>query len=198
MDAFVPQIQHFRFYEDDGTEATASAIAGGEDPINLDRDNNADSQLHLRYSVEETGAGSVGGGGGDTWQLQFRPNGAGGWVNVTAASSRVQSDVASQLTDDGATTNRAVDGLTDPGSGSFEAGVQEEGDGVLTHQLGADNFTEHVYALDLIAADNAAAEFIEFRISYNGGAPGVTNNVTPKITITKPAAPGGRRIFVVS
>lgn len=177
---FALHVQHFAFYED-GTESGA-VIIGSED-TNITRDNTTDSDLHLRLMGEEVNA--AGGDAADDYTIQYQVNGAGGWTTVTATSARCQTDTASDLTDDGATTQRLTGG-----SGSFIAGIQEEGDGEVTdfeHTLS--NFTEHVWALTLIAADNADADTLDFRLQRNASISSITMNVTPRITIDKPGGP---------
>ncbi len=175
----------FRFYED-GTEAGAVAIAAAG--VNVTRDISSDNQLHLRYRTDEFGAGSVPGASTDDYTIQYRVNGGGSWNTITASSARVQTDTASDLTDDGATTQRLLGG-----GGSFFAGIQEEGDGEVTDFLHeADNHTEHVWALDLIAADWTESDFVQFRMRINGGA--MNNPFSPQITFEVAAA--ARRIFI--
>lgn len=187
---FVPECHTFRWYEN-GTENGSTPI-GAIDANITGRNVDSDSQVHLRLGIQETGAGSVGGASTDDWQLQFRKNGGGGWLNITASSSNVKSDTGSALTDDGATTDRAApDGITD-GGGTFFAGIQEEGNGEITdflHQ--ADNFTEHVFALLLISVDLADADFLDFRIRINGAA--VSSIAIPRVTVSKGAVT--RRVF---
>jgi hypothetical protein len=70
------------------------------------------------------------------------------------------------------------------------AGEQEEANGVIEDfTLTASNFTEHVWALKIIAADVANEDLLEFRVTLNGGAPGLTNSVTPSILVS--VAPTG-------
>lgn len=174
---FTPVVRAYRFYED-GTESGSAAIAAQDTDIL--RDVSANSKVHLRYSINETGAKS--GATTDDYQLQYSKNG-GAYANVTASSSNVQADTGSSLTDDGATTDRAT-GISNPASGTFVAGIQEEGDGqIANHQLTASNFTEHVWALLLIAADLKGSDTLDFRVTLNGGTPGMTNNVTPTVTV---------------
>lgn len=182
---FVVDFDAFRFYEDDGSESASTPIENQD--INVTNWNvSSDSQLHLRYRVQETGGGSIAGDAADDYTIQYRVNGAGGWTTVTASSARVQADTGSQLTDGAATTDRATNGIS-AGSGSFFAGVQEEGDGEITDfQHEADNHTEHVWALNLPSADWTGGDFVDFRAQLNGG--NVDNAVTPRITSAVAAA----------
>lgn len=185
LEAFLPAANAFRLYED-GTESGSAPIA--DQDIDINRNVEANSQVHLRMRVDEIGSGSAAGEATDDYALEVSIN-AGGFVAVTGASTGVQSDSGSSLTDGVATTNRATNGISDPGGGSFIAGEQEEINGVIEdYQLTADNFTEHVWALLLIAADLSNGDTLDFRVTLNGGAPGMTNNVVPRITAEKAAA----------
>ena len=177
---FTPLVNAFRFY-DDGTESGSSPL--GIQNANITRDvASGDRKVHLRYRIQESGGAD--GATTDDYGLEYRKNG-GSWTAVTASSSNVKSDTASGLTDGAATTNRGTNGISD-GTGSFVAGEQEEGNGVIEDlQLTTDNFTEVVWALSVIQADVAETNTLEFRVTLNGGSPGITNSVTPQITITK-------------
>lgn len=176
---FTPVVQAYRFYAD-GTEDGSSPLAAQDTDVSVLTDTN--QKVHLRYLIQETGGAA--GATTDDYQLQYSKN-SGAFTNVTASSTNVQADTGSSLTDAGATTNRATNGISD-GTGSFVAGQQEEGDGqIANHQLTASNFTEHVWAVLLIAADVANGNTLDFRVTLNGGSPGMTNSVVPTITITK-------------
>ena len=178
---FAATFAAFRLYED-GTESGSTAIAAQDTDI-TGRDVSSDNQIHLRVRIDETGAGSVDGDTTDDWGLDHRLNGAGAWTAVTASSTRVQADTGSTLTDGNASTNRATDGISD-GSGSFVAGEQEDQDGEITdHQLTADNFTEHVWALKLISADLSANDALTFRVTRNGSS--IAAGVVPSVTVSK-------------
>lgn len=175
-DVFTPEVDAFRFYSD-GTESGSSPKAAQDIDITLDA--TGDAQFHLRYRVQETGG--LSGASTDDYALQVNKN-SGGFVAVTASSSDVQSDTASSLTADGATTNRGTNGITD-GTGSFVAGEQEETNGVIEdRQLTADNFTEHVWACKLIDTDLGDGDTLDFRVTLNAGSPGMTNSVTPRLS----------------
>lgn len=184
---FEPHVSHFRFYED-GTESGSSPVAN-EDTNVSGRNVDSDSQIHIRLMVDELGGGDIAGDAADDYNLQFNIN-AAGWVIPTAATAGVQMDTGSSLTDAAATTNRATNGLTD-GAGSFVASEQMESNAELTDfQLTANNYTDMVWALLLVSADLSNADSINFRLQYNGGNPGMDNDVTPNITVAKTAAGG--------
>ena len=103
----------------------------------------------LRVRLQSTTAVAV--PATDDWQLQYEKNASGTWVNVAATGTTVVGYNDPNLTDGAATTNRLG-----AGTGSFVAGkVSEDG---IADDLGwtANNYTELVYSLKLIAADFAA------------------------------------------
>jgi hypothetical protein len=180
VSSFSPSVNKFRFYND-GTESGSTPIANEDTNITLTVDQ-TDVKFHLRYRIQETGGKS--GATTDDWNIQYSVGG-GAYANVTTSTAKIQVDTGSSLTDAAATTNRGTNGITD-GTGTFVASQQEEGDGQITDfQLTASNFTEAVWAMKAISADVADTMSITFRVSLNGGSPGVTNSVTPTITIGK-------------
>ncbi len=180
--AFTPDADAFRFY-DDGTESGSVAKAAQDTNINLD--STGDPQVHLRYRVQEIGG--LSGLSTDDWRLQRSKNG-GTFFNVTGGGDDVLIDSASSLTEGAATTNRASEGISD-GTGSFVVGEQKETNSLISnHQITANNFTEHVFALKVIDADLTAGDEIDFRMTLNGGTPGMANSVTPRITIVAAVA----------
>lgn len=182
MSSFSPSANAFRLYND-GTESGSTPIANQDTNATITVD--SDTQVHVRYRFQETGGKS--GATTDDYNLQVSVNG-GAYANITTSTQKVKVDTGSTLTDGSATTNRATNGITD-GTGSFIAGIQEEGDGQITnYQLTASNFTEQVWAVKLIAADFNNGATIDFRVSLNGGTPGMTNSVTPRITISQTTA----------
>lgn len=181
---FTAQFAGWRFYGD-GTELGASPFGGAAEDANVTVNvDGGDVQIQIRVMVQEIGDGSESGATTDDWQLQYQKNGSGR-DDITAASTDIQADTGSALTDGNATTNRVTDGVAD-GNGSFVAGEQEAGDGeVEDHQLTADNFSEHVFALLVIADDVANGDTFDLRLTLNGGNPGMNNAVAPRITIEK-------------
>ena len=93
----------------------------------------------------------------------------------------MQSVDSSNLTNDGATTQRLS-----AGSGSFIAGEVSEDGLVDNWQLTANNHSEHLYAIKLVAADLANSDALTFRVLRNGAT--FTYSVTPTINVTKTAA----------
>lgn len=183
-DKFVITFAAFRFYND-GTESGSSPLADQDTDVtgfNVDSNN----QFHLRIRLDETGSGDVSGETTDDYAIQKRLNGGGAWSTITAATSIIRTDTASDLTDGGASTNRSTNGISD-GAGSFFAGIQEEGDSEITDfQHTFNDFTEHVFALEAVSADLSDGDFCQFRVILNGSI--VTNSVVPQITFEKASA----------
>ena len=179
--AFTPAVNAFRFYYP-GSESGSTPIAAQDTDITLNA--NGNYRFHLRFRVQEGGGGA--GAATDDYQLQVSKN-AGAYANVAAASTNVKSFDGPELTDGGATTNRATNGITD-GTGSFVAGEVEDVNGSIEDlQITASNFTELLYACEVVGADVANGDTLDFRITLNGGTPGMTNSVVPTITVSKPS-----------
>lgn len=166
----------YGWYED-GAETTSVAIAlENTAPTRLVA---SDSVVQLRISLEETGAGSISGATTDDFQLQYSKNG-GAFTSITASSTNVKGFNSASLTDAGTTSNRLSVGV-----GSFVAGEISEVGLVTDRQITANNFTEMLYSLTLVAADLAEADQLTFRVLLNGATTNMTFTVTPTITITK-------------
>lgn len=169
----------FGFYEDDGSESASTAIAA--ENTNITRLVTADSALTLRYGVQESGSGNADGATTDDYQLQVSKN-AAAYANVTTASTNVKAHASANLTDAGATTQRLSSG-----TGSFIAGEISE-DGLLDDwQLTANNFSELLYTITVVAADTAEGDTLDFRVLRNGAVFN-TYSVTPRITVTETVA----------
>ena len=179
MDVFTPVVQAFRFYDDDADEASSTPLANQDTNVTIDVDA-GNVSFQLRYRIQATTA--VGGATTDDYALQRSVN-AGAFATINGTTSAILA-AAAGLTNDNATTNRATNGITD-GTGSFVASEQST-DGIVDNwQLTASNYTEIVWGGTLVAADVSDNDAITFRVSLNGGAPGMTNSVTPTITVQK-------------
>lgn len=179
MDVFTPVAQAFRFYDDDAGEALSTPLANQDTnvTINVDAGNVA---FQLRYRIQNTTA--VAGAATDDWALQRSVNG-GAFATINGTTSAILAST-SGLTNNNATTNRATNGITD-GTGTFDAGEQSS-DGIIDDDaLGASNYTEQVWGGTLVKADVNNGDVVTFRVSLNGGTPGMTNSVTPSITVQK-------------
>lgn len=176
MNVFTPAVNAFRIYAD-GTESGSTALAA--ENTNYTADLSDRLILHVRYRIQETAGAD--GAASDAYALEYSRN--GGAYTTVNGGTYVSNSSTSALTDGAATTNRAT-GLTD-GTGSFVAGVQEEGNGAFTHLLTASNFTEHVWAVILLWETLADGDTLDFRVTLNGGTPGITNSVTPRITVNR-------------
>ncbi len=165
----------WRIYADDGSETTSTPLNGENANVTLA----PGVTYHLRIGLDETGAGSIAGATTDDYQLQYSKNG-GGFTNVTGASSNVIGVNSANLTDAGTTTQRLS-----AGGGSFVAGEIAE-DGLLDdRQVTANNFTEFLYAIQIVGADVAEGDTLDFRVLLNGATTNMTYSVTPRLTATK-------------
>lgn len=150
----------------DATDAGWTVRVTQERPIMLNHTLAGDQQFQVRWSITETG--SADGNTTDDWTVQFRRNG-GTWTTPTGATSYVQVDTGSSLTDGNASTEQLTGGTAGAGGGGFISGVQEAGNAEVTNfQLTAKNYTELVFALKLIQADLSSGDILEFRVLLNG------------------------------
>ena len=158
---FRPDPEVFRFYED-GTESGSTPIEN-EDVDLVDFDMiPGDAQIHLRLGIDALGTTS--GTSSDDYHLFARLNGAeNDYLPVTTTSSFVKADSASSLSGGSDSTDRSTDGITD-GIGSFVAGEQSVTGVVTDRQLTTGNFTEHVWALVLIADDLSDGDSLTFQL----------------------------------
>ncbi len=184
---FTNNFNAFRIYDSDAGEAASTPFAAQDTNYTIDATANVSFQLRTR--IDE-----VGGADGttmDDYAIEYSKN-SGAFVALTTTDSGdgIRA-VAAGLTNDAATTNRATNGISDPGSGSFVAGEQSS-DGVVDDmQLTTANFTEQAYGIEFVSVNVADTDTFDFQFS----APSVSNNnVTPRLTISKGAA--GQNIAV--
>lgn len=178
--------KRFRFYNDDGSEAANTAIAAED--TNISPNVYSDANVVLRILIQESGG--IGGASTDDWRLQYSKN-SGAYTDVTGSSSNVKGFNSSNLTDGGATTNRLT-----AGTGSFVAGLISE-DGLADNlDITANNYSELVYTLTVIAADVVATDTLDFRVLQNAGVLS-TYTIYPRITVTvtAPAVTGSNLLI---
>lgn len=180
---FTPHFNAFRFYDDDAGEAVSTQLAAEDTNININV-SGGNISFQLRVRIDETG--SADGSTMDDYQLDYDKN-SGGFANLTTTDSGDGIHaVAAGLTNNNATTDRASDPISNPGAGSFVAGEQSD-DGLIDDmQLTADNFTEHVYGIEIVAANVTDGDIFDFEFSTPGA---IVNNVVPRITIIKTTGP---------
>ena len=149
----VRTVGDWAFY-DDGTESGAAIIGLKNNNQTLD----VDTIYHIRFAWGDTA--------GNKWnnpsiQLQYNLN-SGGWNNVNAASSVVQSAGAgSGLTDGGNTTQR----LALVSTTWVVTGGQEEVDGLFSTTIDpTDESSELVLAFTIISGDVVDTDTIELKI----------------------------------
>lgn len=182
---FTPVVNAFRFYDSDAGEAASAPLANQDIDITVDVDG-GNVALQYRVRVDETG--SADGSTMDDYQANYDKNSGGVTALTTTDSGDGIHAVAAGLTNDAATTDRGTNGISNPGSGSFVAGEQSDDGLVDDMQLTADNFTEHAYGIEIIAANVSDGDVFDLSIT---GVAALVDNTTPRITIQK-SAPSGR------
>ena len=124
-----------------------------------------------------------------TYKLKYS-KGGGAYTDVTASSSNVQAVADSNIADGAATTDRVVSANT-----NFQAGEYDEGDGTLdtiTWTSGNSWYTNVLFSLQIIDADMADGEHLEFRVYHTDDSVlsgGYAN--TPRLDWDAGAAAGG-------
>lgn len=181
-----------RWYAD-GSENAATALSseGTTGTLSYTIFAGVNAVAVLRYGVQESGAGTAAGATTDDYQLQYSKNG-GAFTNVTGASSNVRGFASSNLADAGSTTQQLSSG-----TGSFVAGEISE-DGLLDDwQLTANDFSELLFAVEVVAADVAEGNTLDFRVLRNGSVFN-TYSVTPRLTVTKIGSASGSASIVAT
>jgi len=183
--SFTPHFNAYRFYDDDGGEAASTPLANQDVDVNIDVDP-GNQPFQVRIRVDETGGAD--GKAGSGYQIQYSKNSAAAINLTTTDSGDGIRAVAAGLTNDNSTTNRASpDDISDPGAGVFVAGEQST-DGLVDDMLlTTDNFTEHVYGIELVTANVTNNDTFDFSLSSPNG---IVNNVVPTVTIIKTPAAG--------
>lgn len=183
---FAPAQSNYRWYEDDGNEAGATAAAAQNAALSR---NVSSPNVVLRVMVQ---AGVTGGAATDDYQLQRSING-GAFADVNTSSTGVKARDTTNLTDAGATTSRLSGGV----GGAFGAGKVSEDGLVDDIAVASNNWTDLVYSLALVSGDLANGDALTFRLLANG-ATFAAYTVTPTINVVKasslPAAGSKKRL----
>ncbi|MHA2067293.1 MAG: hypothetical protein ACXABY_23240, partial [Candidatus Thorarchaeota archaeon] len=176
-----PEINAYRFYDDDGGEADSSPAAAQDTDITVDP--GSDIEKHYRIRMDETGGAS--GASTDDWVWQYSKN-SGSWTSIPAADGGdgIAAGVTTNLTDGAVTTNRATNGISDPGAGTFDTGEVTKDNLAADVQLTADNFTEHLLGFKLFAANMTEGDDYRLRLINSAGGHTVVHNVTGTVNIS--------------
>lgn len=165
------QQSDYRFYDDDGTDATSTATAAINTAISL----GLDTTKHIRFVIKETAGSNQ--GEQPFFELCYRINTGGGfgaWTRIGTDSVNddpVKAQPSTNITNDTHITQRL-------GSGTFRDGVELDnvrynssvGGGTLTATQGNDEY-EMLYAIELPSDTSgtpaASGDQIELRLEYN-------------------------------
>lgn len=180
----------YRFYNDDGSESTATAIASQDTLIVRTFGSFENSNISIRILIQEEG-GIGGGSTTDDWQIQYRRN-SGSWTNISGGDSYVQPYNSSNLTDQGATTNRLTGG-----TGSFVSGKVSLDGLVDDSQVTTSNYSEFLFAILLVGINLANLDILEFRLLRNTLTL-ESYTLYPQINISKPVGSPGNRVMVAA
>lgn len=173
----VYSLNAFRFREDDGSETAATWLATENTNI-TGVDISSDAHLRVRIAAQETAGGAE---NNVDITLQYRVN-TGTWTNVSGSTTYVTYITSTFVANGTATTDQ----LATP-TGTFLPGtfVSVNASAARTSFLGNDH-TEIEYSLNLLAADLAHGDVIEFRLLANGAA-FTTYDYMPSATVAIPA-----------
>ncbi len=150
-------------FGDPGTEAGHTLDSNSVDRT-VNEDGNGNYAFFLRIELDQTRA-TADQNLTRTYKLQYAKNG-GSWTDVTATSSNVRV-AGSTPTDGEATTNRISGSVA-----TFLAGDYDEGDGTLdaiTWTASTVEHTESLWSLEVVDADMAATNTLDFRVLESGG-----------------------------
>lgn len=115
-------------------------------------------------------------------EFQCRKNG-GAWQNITTTSTVVKAVAVTPLTEGGNCTKRLS------GTGTFEssgAGQTEDGvSGGAANDIVASGNSETECGLQIVGADVAHGDLVEFRLTRDGGVLLDTYSVVPALTVSK-------------
>src|SRR3990167_2429937 len=146
---------HFRFGVDELAESTHGWLAAEDINISL----RADTTFLLRFTEQEAGGTAA---GNTDAQFQYNKNSAG-WVNITTTSSVVKAVTTAVFANAAACTKRLS------GTGTFESsgqGCTHDGlSGGAQNDIAASGNSETECALQLVGADIAGGDIIQFRLT---------------------------------
>ena len=165
----------FRLRNDDGTEVTATWKAAANTNINVDM-LGGNVPLRIRLCAQETGTTAA------TFAANlFMSKNGGAYAQVTAATANAKVIDSANFVDN-ANTTQQVSAFT------FVAGRMDDVDGTTgaTASIVQNSGTEFEFMVQLVAADLANGDTLDFRVYRSGVAIAVYTN-TPRITIFEDA-----------
>jgi hypothetical protein len=183
----------FRFGDNTGTESTHGWLANQS--IDITAGSGLDVEIAapflLRIRIAET-AGATSTVNNVDVELQVNNTGAG-WTAVTTTSTNGIQAVASTPTTNGNdTTERLTGGATN--FDTSNAGQSEDGtSGGANLDIAGDDFSEHLFAIQVVDANVSNGDTLDFRITRDGGTL-MDNEATadePRVTVTKANIIGG-------
>ena len=167
--------RHYRFGQDNGTESTHTWYGDEDTPVTMQ----TGQSFLLRIAVWEEGNTAA---PNTSNQFQCRRN-AGAWQNITTTSTICKAVAVAAFTDAQHCTRR----LTAKPTGSFEnsgQGCTEDGlSGGSQNDIGANGYSETEAGLQLIGADLATGDTVEFRLVCSPVNIAVYD-VTPSLTVS--------------
>ena len=171
----------YRFGGNSGTEATHPWLAG--ENRGVARQPAAAGQFLLRLCLQET-AGAAHANLGMNWQYRHTPRSTGvpgNWTNVTTTSAVARTGSTTVFTNGQNCTRRLG------GTGTFEAsgaGCTHDGTaGGAANDIVANGCSETLIGLQIIGADTAVGDLIEFRVVDGTGTPFAAYDAVPTVRV---------------
>ena len=168
-----PQLQRFRFYNDDATEDVSTALAAQNTNITASIAG-GDALPVIRVSAQETGGTTMAAG---NWRLRYSKNGAA-YVAITTTSAFIQIANSPNLVNATTPTERLVGG-----TGTFNGRVVNNAN-VAIVGLPANAHNELVFPLRVLQSTNADGDTFDIQVQYAAADLAGGYAVTPRITVS--------------
>lgn len=176
---FIPTFRAFRFYEDDAAPASATAIAAED--TNITRDHTTTERFfNIRVGLQAPAShgmnGANGGGLGEVVTIEARKNG-GSWFAPNGTASNLRAVASSNYAADASSAATLGQRLSN-GTGSYTNGKHvEDATAALWErsvQIEANEYSEILYAFEIVEADNSVDDYYEFRLVLGRNVTGST------------------------
>jgi hypothetical protein len=144
----------------------------------------ADVDLRLRTQIKLTGGADI----NPAFKYQYRKN-LGSWLDITAASSNVQTNASSHFADGDDCLEKLLGGADEFVSDN-DAAEETSGTFTMPVTFHIGNVIESELSFTLVSADLANGDDLDFRIVEGDATVFTTYTQTPSIAVTKGAAAG--------
>lgn len=171
--AIALHLRHFRFGKDDGTESTHTFYANEDTATPIV----PGATFLLRIGIQEEGGSAA---ANLAHQFQYNKNGAG-WNNITTTSSVAKAVTPASFANNANSTTRLS--LTGSNDSTNSNCTTDGSSGGINNDVPASGHSETVCAIQLVSADVAAGDTIQFRVTVSGPTTTLTVDATPSLTV---------------